>query len=130
MHQTDNRTFTFKLFLWIYALLYVLAGLNHFISTDVYYAIMPEWLPAHSLLIYLSGIIEIGLGVLLLFSGVRKLAAILLIVMLISFLPVHMYMIQKAPFMLGKILVTPIIAWARLPLQALLIYWAFYYYNK
>jgi len=130
MHPTDNRPLTFKLFLSIYAIFYVLAGLNHFVSTDAYYAIMPKWLPAHSYLIYLSGITEIVSGILLLFSSTRKLAAMLLILMLIAFIPAHIYMIQMAPFMLGKILVTPFIAWARLPFQALFIYWAWYYYRN
>ena len=130
MHPTDNRPLNFKLFLWIYAIFYVLAGLNHFVSTDAYYAIMPKWLPAHSFLIYLSGITEIVTGILLLFSSTRKLAATLLILMLIAFIPAHIYMIQIAPFMLGKILITPFIAWARLPFQALFIYWAWYYYRN
>ncbi|MCZ4221693.1 DoxX family protein [Pedobacter rhodius] len=129
MHQADNRTFTFKLFLWIYAVFYILAGINHFISTAAYYVIMPEWLPAHGFLIYLSGIIEIVLGFLLLFSRSRKTASILIILMLIAFVPAHIYMIQKAPFMLGKILVTPFVAWARLPFQVLFIGWAWYYYR-
>lgn len=130
MDTTDNRPLTFKLLLWIYAIFYVLAGLNHFVSTDAYYGIMPKWLPAHSFLIYLSGITEIFSGILLLFSSTRKLAAMLLILMLIAFIPAHIYMIQIAPFMLGKILITPFIAWARLPFQALFIGWAWYYYRN
>jgi len=130
MHPIDNRPRTFKLFLWIYAIFYVLAGLNHFVSTDAYYALMPKWLPTHSFLICLSGIIEIVSGILLLFSDTRKLAAMLLILMLIAFIPAHIYVIQIAPFMLGKILITQFIAWARLPLQLLFIGWALYYYRN
>jgi len=130
MHPTDNRTCSFKLFLWIYAFLYVFAGLNHFVSTEVYYAIMPKWLPAHSFLIYLSGSMEIVLGILLIFSRTRRLAAILLILMLIAFLPAHIYMIQIAPFLLGKFLITPFIAWVRLPLQVLFLGWSWYYYRN
>ncbi len=118
------------IFLWIYALFYVLAGCNHFLSTAVYYVIMPKWLPAPGFLIYFSGILEIIFGLLLLIKKTRKLAALLIILMLIAFLPAHIYMIQVAPFILGKILVTPLIAWVRLPLQFLLISWAWYYYAK
>ncbi|KQM67345.1 hypothetical protein ASE74_07750 [Pedobacter sp. Leaf216] len=91
---------------------------------------MPKWLPVPGFLIYFSGILEIILGVLLLFSGTRKLAALLIILMLIAFLPAHIYMIQLAPFKLGKILVTPFIAWLRLPVQLLFVGWAWYYYKK
>jgi uncharacterized membrane protein len=120
----------YNFFLWVYALFYVLAGCNHFLSTTVYYGISPKWLPAHGFLIYFSGVLEIVFGFLLLIKKARKLAAVLIILMLIAFIPAHIYMIQKAPFILGKILVTPFIAWARLPLQLLFIVWAWYYYKK
>jgi uncharacterized membrane protein len=91
---------------------------------------MPKWLPAPGFLIYFSGILEIVLGILLLIKKTRKLAALLIILMLVAFLPAHIYMIQITPFMLGKISVTPLIAWVRLPLQLLFIGWAWYYYKK
>lgn len=120
----------YTIFLWIYAFFYILAGCNHFLSTAVYYDIMPKWLPAPDFLIYISGVLEIIFGILLLFKKTRRLAAMLIILMLIAFMPAHIYMIQKAPFILGKILVTPFIAWARLPFQVLFIGWAWYYYKK
>jgi uncharacterized membrane protein len=120
----------YKIFLWVYALFYILAGCNHFLSTAVYYVIIPKWLPAPEFLIYFSGILEIILGLLLLFDRIRKFAALLIILMLIAFIPAHIYMIQKAPFMLGQIMVTPLIAWLRLPLQFLFIGWAGYYCKK
>ena len=129
MHNTDNRNIFFKVLLWLYGLLYILAGINHFISTPGYLTIMPKWLPAHAFLIYLSGLMEIVLGIMLLFSRTKKMAALLIILMLIAFLPAHIYMIQIAPFQLGKILVTPLIAWLRLPFQILLMGWAWYYYR-
>ncbi|WP_412466010.1 DoxX family protein [Pedobacter sp. KLB.chiD] len=117
-------------FLWVYALFYVLAGCNHFLSTSLYYVIMPKWLPEPDFLIYFSGILEITLGLLLLIYKTRKFAALLIILMLVAFTPAHMYMIRKAPFMLGQILITPLMAWMRLPLQLLFICWAWYYYFK
>ena len=130
MQITDNRSFYYRLFLWIYALFYILAGINHFLSAHGYLSIMPGWLPAHMFLIYLSGVIEIILGIFLLFSVTRKLASLLVILMLISFMPAHVYMIQVAPLMLGKILITPFIAWARLPFQVFFALWAWYYYKN
>lgn len=130
MQNTDNRNIIYKTFLGIYGLLYILGGINHFISTPAYHTIMPKWLPAHAFLIYLSGMMEIVSGIMLLFSRTKKLAALFIILMLVAFLPAHIYMIQIAPFQLGKILVTPLIAWVRLPFQLLLIGWAWYYYRK
>ncbi|WP_051691714.1 hypothetical protein [Pedobacter borealis] len=59
------------------------------------------------LLIYFSGILEIVFGVLLLIKRTRKLAAVLIILMLIAFMPTHICMIQKMLFIFGKILATP-----------------------
>ncbi|MCX2493800.1 DoxX family protein [Pedobacter sp. PF22-3] len=120
----------YNFFLWFYALFYVLAGCNHFLSTAVYYEILPKWLPVPGFLIYLSGLLEIVFGFLLLFKKTRKLASALIILMLIAFIPAHIYMIEKAPFMLGEMLVTPLIAWMRLPFQLLFMGWAWYYYKK
>ncbi|WP_394332673.1 DoxX family protein [Pedobacter rhizosphaerae] len=106
-----------------------MAGINHIISTEVYYVIMPNWLPGHRFLIYLSGLIEIILGILLLFPKTRKQAALLIILMLGAFIPAHIYMIEKAPFMLGDIQITSFIAWIRLPFQLLFMLWAAYYYK-
>lgn len=130
MQNTDNTSFTFKIFLWVYALFYTVAGFNHFISTPGYYAIMPEWLPAHKFLIYLSGLLEITFGIMLLFKRTRKLAGCLIILMLLAFIPAHIYMIQKAPFMLKSFEITPFIAWIRIPFQAFFIWWAWIYTKK
>jgi len=130
MQIIDKHSLAYKILLWIYALFYILAGFNHFISTAGYYAIMPEWLPAHKLLIYLSGVLEISFGTMLLFKRTRKHAAWLIILMLFAFLPAHIYMIQKAPFRLKTIEITPLIAWIRIPFQAIFIWWAWIYTKK
>lgn len=120
----------FRVFLFIYAIFYVIAGFNHFRVIENYLTIMPDWIPLHRFLVYLSGIVEIFLGILLLFSKTRKIASLLIILMLIAFLPVHIYMIKIAPFQLGNTYITPFLAWLRLPLQLFLIIWGYYYYKK
>ncbi|MFD2286046.1 DoxX family protein [Pedobacter petrophilus] len=130
MQNTDNSSRKFKFFLGIYALFYILAGINHFKSTEGYYAIMPNWIPAHQFLIYFSGILEISFGLMLLFKRTRKVAGWLIILMLLAFMPAHIFMIQKAPFMLGKIEITPLIAWIRIPFQVFFIWWAWIYTRK
>ncbi|WP_443946074.1 DoxX family protein [Pedobacter sp. AW1-32] len=125
-----NNTKLYTFFRWMYAIFYIAAGANHFISSEAYLAIMPPYLPLPITLIYISGVAEIGLGVLSLFSPTQKIANLLIILMLIAFLPAHIYMIQSAPFMLGTVKVTLLIAWARIPLQFLLIFWAWFYIHK
>ncbi len=36
----------------------VVAGILHFVATDAYISIMPDYLPLHRELVYLSGIFE------------------------------------------------------------------------
>lgn len=118
---------TYFIFLWLYGLFYVAGGVNHFLATKTYLSIMPSWLPVHSFLIYLSGAAEIALGILLLFNNTRKWSAILIVLMLIVYLPLHVQMIIDAPFMLGSFLITKLVAWIRLPIQFILIAWAAIY---
>ena len=109
---------------FIMAAMYGLAGVMHFIKPKAYMRIMPRYLPAHRLLVYLSGLAEIFLGVALIFRPLKNLAIWGIIAMLILFLMVHFYMLssKKAGLNLPKWLL-----WARVLLQFGLMYWAYFY---
>lgn len=77
---------------WLFGIAFILAGLNHFLSTNFYLRMMPPIFPAHLFLVYLSGIFEIALGILLLIPRFRKLAAWGLIALLIAVYPANIYM--------------------------------------
>jgi uncharacterized membrane protein len=109
---------------------YILLGLNHFRSPGGYIRIIPSYLPFPTVLNVLAGVFEVGLALMMIFPQTRSLAAWGIILMLIAFLPVHIDMILHAPMMLGKFKVTPLIAWLRIPLQGLLILWAWWYTGK
>lgn len=108
------------------ALLYIAAGINHFWHPRFYLRIMPPYLPAPQLLNYVSGIIEIVLGVLLLAKATRPLAAWGLAFMLLVFMVVHVYMLQQALHQ-PDYFMSPRAAWLRLLLQPVLIAWALWY---
>ena len=116
-----------NIFLYIFAIFFIFAGVNHFRVPETYLSIIPPYLPMAGFLNYLSGAAEIAGGILLLIPKTRRQGAILIIALLILFIPAHFYMIQIAPFHLGQILVTPLIAWLRLPVQGLLIWWGWQY---
>ena len=107
--------------------LYVAAGINHFVHPQSYYPIIPDYLPFHPSINMLSGIAELVLGILLLVPATRKAAAYGIIVLLVLFIPAHIYMIQKGGCM-GKEICIPLWgAWLRLfPLQFILIAWAWW----
>ncbi len=102
----------------------MLAGINHFINADFYLKMMPSYLPAHLFLVYLSGVSEIALGVLLLIPKFTQLAAWGLIALLIAVFPANVYMAMNAE-------IFPEFSCAalylRLPLQIVLTAWAFWF---
>jgi len=108
------------------AAMYIVAGVMHFIKPKAYMRIMPRYLPAHRTLVYLSGLAEVVLGILLFFDSTQVLAVWGIIAMLAVFLLVHVYMLSsaKAGLNLPKWLL-----WLRLLLQFGLMYWAYFYLN-
>lgn len=108
------------------ATLYMAAGMNHFWHPRFYLRLMPPYLPAPQLLNYLSGVIEIVLGALLLAKTARPLAAWGLALLLLIFMVVHIHMLQQALHQPGYFM-SPRAAWLRLLLQPVLIAWALWY---
>ena len=106
------------------SIFYVLNGVNHFRATDLYLAIMPPYLPYHLELVYLSGAIEIILGLLLLIVKTRKWAAWGIIFLLITIFPANIYHLTSGGAGLGIPIWT---LWVRLPFQLLFIGWAYWH---
>lgn len=113
-----------RVFLYLFVLFYVGAGVNHFASPDTYVPMMPPYLPFHLGLIYLSGLIEIALGASILVAKLRPWAAWVTIAMLLAFMPVHVYMLME-PGLFPDIPLP--VLWLRLPLQGLFILWAWWF---
>jgi uncharacterized membrane protein len=112
--------------LYLMAVIYILAGLMHFIKPKVYLRVMPNYLPKHKLLVFWSGIAEVLLGVGLFFPVLKTISVYGIILMLAVFLLVHFYMLssEKASAGIPKWILT-----LRIPLQFGLMYWAWMYLN-
>lgn len=110
--------------LYLMASIYILAGLNHFRKPKMYVKIIPPYFPNPKLLNILSGLAEIIFGLLLCLPAYSHFGAYGIILLLIAFFTVHIYMLQdkKASFGLPRWILI-----LRLPLQLLLIYWAYLY---
>jgi uncharacterized membrane protein len=115
----------------IMAGLYIVAGVFHFAHHASYLKMMPAYLGddsngifSKSGLICISGLIEILLGILVLIPFTRKFAAISIIVMLISFFPVNIFLLSSHGNGLD---VGMWFLWLRIPLQFVLMYWAWWY---
>lgn len=108
--------------------LYICAGLNHFLHPESYYPIIPPYLPYPTFINIASGVIEIVLGALLIFFSTRKAAAYGIVILLGLFIPAHIFMIQKGGCMSETMCIPTWAAWLRLfPLQFMLMGWAWWY---
>jgi uncharacterized membrane protein len=107
------------------ALMMIGAGAMHFIMPKFYLGMMPSWLPAHELLVALSGVLEIlgGLGLLAPSARIRMLAGFGLVALFVAVFPANVNMavnnlgyFDQPP--------NPVANWLRLPFQAVFIAWA------
>ncbi len=103
----------------------MLAGAFHFLSPAPYLKIMPPALPWPLALVYISGVAEIAGGVGLLIPRLRRAASLGLVALLIAVFPANVYMAVAHVRMTANP-VPEWLPWARLPLQALLIWWVIY----
>jgi uncharacterized membrane protein len=109
---------------YLFAIFFVLAGLNHFLNVDFYMNIMPPYLPWHLFLVYLSGVCEIALGLLLLIPKFTSLAGWGLIALLFAVFPANIHMAVN-PQLFPEF--SPMLLLLRLPIQFVLIAWAYWY---
>ena len=109
---------------YVLGLFFIAAGVNHFWHVDFYLAMMPPWLPWHSELVALSGLAEITLGALLLFRRWQALAAWGLIALCVAVFPANVHMALH-PELFRQF--SPAGLWLRLPLQIVVIVWAYAY---
>jgi len=116
--------------LYVMAPLYVVAGVMHFVVPQLYVQIVPPSLPAPLALVYLSGLAEVAVGVGLLVPRTRRYAAWATIALLLAIFPANVYMATSGVVVSG----IPgsgdpaaFVRWGRLPLQGVLILWAYWY---
>ena len=116
-----------RVFLWVMAGAYILAGVGHFIWPEFYMPMMPPYLPWHLPLIYLSGVAEFALGALVLMPQTRQFAAWGIIALLIAVFPANLHIALYNVPLGGATEGYGIWNWVRLPVQGLLIAWAWWY---
>lgn len=109
---------------YLMAVLYVAAGVNHFLHPQFYLRIMPPYLPWPTALHLIAGACEIALGALLLTTKYQRLAAWGLIALLIAVYPANLHMAINHHLYPDVPLA---FLWIRLPLQFVLIAWAWWY---
>lgn len=113
---------------WLLIIFYFMAGVNHFIHPEFYLPLIPSYLPETELINWLSGVLEILLAVGVAIPRFRKTSVVLIILMLIAFIPSHVFFIQEGACMNEQSLCTPMwVAWLRLiVIHPLFVLWAWF----
>ena len=106
---------------------YINVGIKHFIDPIWFLHIIPPYLTGIALeLVYISGLIEILLGTLLLFPNYRRISSYGIILLLIAVYPANIYLAfnEKPQDLIG--ISSFVASWIRLPIQFILIGIAYY----
>jgi uncharacterized membrane protein len=110
---------------------FVFAGANHFIKPDFYYPLIPDYLPYPIFINAASGILEIVLGLGIFFEKYRNGSVIGLLILLLLFVPSHVYFIQLGSCVPNGLCVPSWIGWTRLlVIHPLLLLWVFSVSNQ
>lgn len=102
--------------------MFIFSGSSHFWATETFLKMMPEILPAHLAIVYVSGLLEIAGGIGLFIPKLQRWAAIGLVVLLVGVLPANIN-VALNNIQLGGWMNDPLYQWIRVPFQLILIWW-------
>ena len=105
--------------------LFVFAGVMHFLRPRWYTRIMPPWLPAHRELVAASGVAEVAGGLAVMHPATRRIGSVWSIATLLAVFPANVHMALNAEDFEAHVPGGEPALWARLPVQALFIAWAY-----
>lgn len=107
---------------YLLTIYFITIGIKHFTDTPFFVGIMPPFIPWKLELVYISGVLEIVLGALLLIPRFTRLAAWGMVVMMVVIFPANIHMaIDPGAYPH----ISPTLLYLRLPIQALFIVWAY-----
>lgn len=109
-----------------FAAIFVVAGIGHFAASRFFERVVPPSLPYPRAIVLVSGAVEVLLGLLLLVPKRSRLAAWGLIALLIAVFPANIYVYRHQELFA----LPPLVHLLRLPLQGVLIYWAYRYTTR
>jgi uncharacterized membrane protein len=113
--------------LWALALGMIAIGVLHFVQPKPFVRIVPKYLPSPLALVYISGFFEIAGGVGLLVPATRVAAAWGLIALYVAVFPANIYMLTHNISLNPRKPIPRWALWARLPLQFVLMAWAYWF---
>ena len=110
---------------WGLGIAFLFFALGHFVKTQGMVDMLPPWVPARELLVYLTGVLELAIGIALFTPRLQPLAAKLAIAVFVLFFPANIYAAINSVG-LGGHQSGPAYLLIRGPLQLVLIAWAYF----
>ena len=108
----------------VFALIFIAAGIGHFLNPGLFIKIMPSPIPYKPEIVAISGILEIVFGTMLLSPITSSLGAWGLMALLVAVFPANINLALNPGLTPGF---PGWLHWLRLPLQPVLIWWAYQY---
>jgi uncharacterized membrane protein len=96
-------------------------GATHFANPEPFVRIVPAWLPAPLVLVWVSGVFEMLGGAGVLVRRTRRAAGLGLVALYVAVFPANVNQALHAISFDGMTPIPPAVLWLRLPLQAVLI---------
>jgi len=101
----------------ILALFLIFGGVAHFMTPEMYFPLIPDFLP-ETVVNILAGIVEIVLGIGVFIPTLRKKALLGIFILMLMFLPIHIWDALKESPAIG----TKTVAMVRIAIQFVLIF--------
>lgn len=106
---------------------FVAAGIGHLVFPEMFFIYFPEWVPYQTALILLSGIAEIVVGLALISGRAQREVGLATALFLVLVFPANVFAtLAGTELGLPGTFDDAWYAWVRLPLQAVLIWWALF----
>lgn len=116
----------FKLTLTLlFGAIMILGGMMHFINPEMYYPFIPDFLPKN-LVNYAAGMLEMAAGIGAMIPRYRATGTLVILLLMLAFLPLHIIDVFKENPAIGS----EQAALIRLPIQFVLIFWAWFIHKK
>lgn len=107
-------------------ILFIFTGIGHFIRTEPMAQMLPSWVPARTLLIYLTGALEFAIAIGFFVPRSRRFTGWVTVVMLALFFPANIYAaVNHIP--MGGHEWGSVYLLIRGPLQVLILLWVYWF---
>lgn len=98
----------------VLGIFFIVAGINHFVMPSFYLPLIPDYLPYQETINWLSGLVEVAIGIGLLLPATRQISGWAMAFLMVLFIPSHVHFIAIGSCVMEGLCVPEWVAWVRL----------------